>query len=486
MRPPIPKSILLALCLTLAWPGRDAAARSTGHPDDLNVVIRWNEALLQAVRETRLPPPQVARALAVVHTAMYDAWAAYDQRAVGTRLGAQLRRPPYEHDDGNKREAISHAAYRAAIDLFPAQRATLFDPLMLELGYLTGLLAIAPTAPAAIGRAAAEAVIVFRHHDGANQLGNMTPSGVPYADYTGYQPTNDPFVLTDPNRWQPLLQANGEPQRFLAPHWRHVTPFALASPSQFRPPAPPEFGTAQYLAEAVGVVYRSATLTDYTKAIAIYWADGPSTETPPGHWMLFAQAISARDRHSLDDAVKLFFALSNAVLDASIAAWDCKVAFDYVRPVSAIRNLFAGRTIPSWAGPGRGTGPIDGTAWQSYIPTPPFAEYVSGHSTFSAASAAVLSEFTVSDRMRLRATVRAGSSPVEPGTVPATDITLRWSTFSEAADQAGLSRRLGGIHFRSGDLAGREMGHRIGKQAWAQATRYFNGMKKSRRPATDD
>ena len=78
----------------------------------------------------------------------------------------------------------------------------------------------------------------------------------------------------------------------------------------------------------------------------MYWADGPSTETPPGHWMLFAQAVSRRDRHSLDDDVKMFFALGNALLDASIAAWDCKVAFDSVRPVSAIRFLFGGQADP--------------------------------------------------------------------------------------------------------------------------------------------
>jgi hypothetical protein len=89
-----------------------------------------------------------------------------------------------------------------------------------------------------------------------------------------------------------------------------------------------------------------------------------STETPPGHCRLFAQAVSARARHSLDDDVKLFFALGNALLDASIAAWDCKIAFDYIRPVSAIHHLFSERPIPAGAGPGRGTAPIDGAARQ--------------------------------------------------------------------------------------------------------------------------
>jgi PAP2 superfamily len=453
------KPALAAACVLIALSSSEAATRQA---ERLNVVLRWNQALLQAVRETRMPPPQVARALAIVHTCMYDAWAAYDSRGVGTQLGGRLRRPRVERSDSNKAEAMSHAAYLALVDLFPSRRDGLFDPLMTELGYAPPHSQAATSTAATIGSVAAAAVIAFRHDDGANQLGTMTPSGVPYADY-----------MSDPNRWQPLLQPDGQPQRFLVPHWSQVVPFALTSSSQFRPPEPAMYGTADYWHQAIELIYTSAALTDRTKSIAAYWADGPSTETPPGHWMLFAQAVSARDRHTLDQDVKLFFALGNALLDASIAAWDCKVAFDYVRPVSAIRLLFAGQQIPSWAGPYRGTQRIDGSMWQTYIATPPFAEYVSGHSTFSAAAAAVLSRFTGSDAMRFSVIIPAGSSPLEPGAVPASDITLSWQTFTEAADQAGVSRRYGGIHFRDGDLAARDIGRRVGAQAWKKALTYF-------------
>lgn len=91
MKLPVPTSLLLVVCLTLALPGRDALAQSIVPSNDVNVVIRWNQTLLQAIRETRMPPPQVARAFAIVHTAMYDARAAYDRRAVGTRRAATLR-----------------------------------------------------------------------------------------------------------------------------------------------------------------------------------------------------------------------------------------------------------------------------------------------------------------------------------------------------------------------------------------------------------
>jgi hypothetical protein len=106
--------------------------------------------------------------------------------------------------------------------------------------------------------------------------------------------------------------------------------------------------------------------------------------------------------------------------------------------------------------------------------TPAFPEYVSGHSAFSAAAAEVLKRFTGSDWFGGEVTIAAGSSLVEPGAVPVTDVTLRWRTFSAAADEAGMSRRYGGIHFVEGDLRGRELGRAVGLQAWMKARRYFN------------
>ena len=100
-----------------------------------NVVLRWNDALLQGVRDSKLGPPMVSRALAIIHTCAYDAWAAYDRDAAGTRFGGELRVPPNQRTRANKEEAISFAAYRAAVDLFPGSRTTVFDPLMAQLGF---------------------------------------------------------------------------------------------------------------------------------------------------------------------------------------------------------------------------------------------------------------------------------------------------------------------------------------------------------------
>jgi hypothetical protein len=140
--------------------------------------------------------------------------------------------------------------------------------------------------------------------------------------------------------------------------------------------------------------------------------------------------------------------------------------------------LFRGRTIIAWAGPHGGRGEIDGAEWlpyqPSYFPTPPFPENSSGHSNFSAAAAEILRGFTRRNIFGGDATIKAGSS-IEPGTVPATDTTLYWPTFSAAANEAGLSRRYGGIHFKQGDLDARRTGRLAARTAWAKALTYFNG-----------
>jgi hypothetical protein len=465
----------------LALSGCDLSTAPRLQENQDSVVVQWDEAALEAVRHTHLGPPMVARALAIVHTSMYDAWTAYDATAVGTQLGGALRRPPSERTRANKERAVSVAAYRALVDLFPSEQP-IFDDLMQQLGLDPADQSTDTTTAVGIGNVAATAVLSFRHHDGSNQLGDLAPGA--YSDYTGYQPVNSPSNVTDPNRWQPLLvfdsTGKATTQQFVAPQWGLVQPFALTSGAQLRPAAVPNlYPSTGYSQQAQEVIDYSANLTDEQKAIVEYWADGPGTELPPGHWALFAQWVSRRDSHTVDDDVKMFFALTNALIDVSIAVWDCKRAFDYVRPITAIRFLMAGQLIRAWGGPFRGTQTIPGEQWQAYqtsaVPTPAFPEFTSGHSGFSAAAAEVLRSYTGSDVFGYSVAIKAGTSRVEPGAVPASDITLAWSTFSEAADQAGISRRYGGIHFKEGDLQSRAMGRKVGAQAWIEAQAYFAG-----------
>ncbi len=455
-----------------------------------NPVVQWNNAALQGIRDSKLGAPVVARALAIVHTCMYDAWSAYDEKAVGTQLRDALRRPAAERTQANKERAISYAAFRALSDVLPVDTNSVYIPLMKQLGYDPNDNSTDIETPTGIGNVACAAVLEFRHHDKSNQLGDLAPG--PYTDWSGYAPVNIPGTIparaaaANPDHWQPLLYTDSTGslilQKFAGAQWCYVTPFALTKGEELRPavePGPFKYGSPEYERQAEEMVAISAALTDQQKMISEYWSDGPYSEQPPGHWLRFAQFVSVRDHHSLDDDVKLFFALSNAMLDAGIAAWDAKRTYDSVRPVTAIAFLFKGKTIRAWGGPGKGTIEMDGSQWIPYqpatFPTPPFPDYVSGHSTYSAAAARILSLWTGSDRFGDSVTLPAGSSKIEPGITPAKPVTLKWETFTDAADEAGMSRRYGGIHFARADLAGRQLGRLVADRAWAKVQTYFDG-----------
>jgi hypothetical protein len=274
-------------------------------------------------------------------------------------------------------------------------------------------------------------------------------------------------------------------QRFAGAQWCFVTPFALAKGEEFREalgPGPAKYGSTEYPQQAEEMIALSAGLTDRQKMISEYWADGPNSEQPPGHWLRFAQFVSVRDHHTLDDDVKMFFALTNAMLDAGIAAWDAKRAYNSARPVTAISLLFKGKRIRAWGGPGKGTIEMDGSQWIPYqpatFPTPPFPDYVSGHSTYSAAAARILTLWTRSEHFGDSATLPAGSSQIEPAGTPARPVTLKWETFADAANEAGMSRRYGGIHFARADLAGRQLGRLVADKVWPKAQTFFDGTAK--------
>ena len=475
------QAVLILTAVAQAQPSLDTPQRAD------NAALIWDEEILHGIRARPPGPTVAARAIAVVHTAMYDAWSAYDAVAVPTRPHTDWRRPDGERTEENRARAVSFAGYRAVVDLFPTE-APRYDALMRQLGYEPTDTSQDTRTAAGVGNAAAAAVLAFRHRDGSNQLGDLAPGR--YADYTGYVPLNTPSTVVDPNRWQPLAVVDGSRvviQTYTTPQWGLVVPFAMISGSQHRPAeGPPRYPDPRYKEEADEVLALSAALTDYHKVIAEHFADGPSSEFPPGHWAVYAQFVSRRDAHTLDDDVKMFFALGNGLLDASIAAWDAKRHFDSARPVTAIRFLYAGQPIQAWGGPNQGTVTMRGELWRPYqipnVVTPPFPEFFSGHSVFSATGAEILKRITGSDAFGYTVTIPAGSSPGEPGRVPAADVLLSWNSFSEAADAAGMSRRYGGIHFRSGDLAGRTIGRVIGAATWAKAQTYFDGTAQRAEP----
>ena len=485
------------------------------------VSVRWDRVAQQAVAESKVGPTIASRTYGIVHTAMFDAWAAYDERAIATQLGDELQRPQAENTDANKIEAMSFAAYQALSELFPDQ-TQIFDALMAELGFDPTNDATDTTTAAGIGNVSAEALMSIRRQDGSNQIGG-------YADTTGYIPINTPGNPEALDRWTPertpIDSPDAKVQEFLTPQWSLVDGFSLDAPDYFRPEAPQPFllvedatvdlkdqtitladgsivgiskdlvGTLinpEFIAQAENVVAISANLTDEQKLIAEFWEDGGGTSFPAGTWMTFGQFVSARDNHSLDEDAKLFFTLGNAVFDAGVATWEAKVFYDYARPVRVIRDLgklgligefnaeLGGYAIEAWAGPEQGTQTILATDFSTYQmpgsdPSPPFAEYPSGHSTFSAAGATVLELLSGSDAFGADITFEVGGSRFEPDFTPQNEVTLDWNTFAEAADEAGMSRLYGGIHFIEGDLNGRLLGQEVGAEVFESAQFFING-----------
>jgi hypothetical protein len=489
----------------------------TPRPSD-DVILKWDEQLLSVIRAypAATGPTITARALGVMHTAAYDAWAAYDPVAKVTRPDGPSQQAKASNTLANKSQAISYAAYRALDDLFPTSKFPSVPPsssspgystpdvLLRSLGFDPAVTTTVPSTPAGVGNLAAKAVLDFRHHDGSNQLGDEPARTTPdpskaYADYTGYTPRNAWNQVNDVWRWQPLCVltpagiSNGMPptppdgnctapnyviQKPLTPQWGKVIPFSLAA-SQYRVPGPTKNPDGTFSTADIDLALAdTSNLDDVKKATAEYWADGPKSEFPPGHAALFAQALSRMRSFSLDTDVKLFFALGNAMQDASIAAWYQKYVWDFVRPITGIRERYKGQLITSWLGPNKGFGKVPAEQWLPYqalnVVTPAFPEYVSGHSTFTAAGATLLAAFTGSDSFGASVTIPAHSSKIESNT-PATDVKLSWATFSDASNDAGMSRRWGGIHFQTGDFHGRALGRQVAQFVWGTSQNYING-----------
>ncbi|HYO75681.1 MAG TPA: haloperoxidase, partial [Thermoanaerobaculia bacterium] len=368
MRPTRLAFLLLLLCLTTA------AGAAEYQP---SAAYAWldvaQEATAREVDRNGARPTIISRTLAIALTAMYDAWAAYDDKAVGTRLGGSLRRPPSERTDANKTKAIAYATFRALEDVYPDDRVWLEEQMRAK-GFDPHDRSRDVTTPQGIGNVAAAAVIAYRHRDGANQLGDeVGGNGKPYSDYTYYKPVNTVAKVIDPDRWQPIPFANprgGEKLTpgFLTPHWYRVKPFALDRSDQFRPGPPPLVGSEQMKKEIDEVIAFNAALTPEQKATVEFMRDGPRSTGQSGHWLKFAQMVSRRDRHDIDRDVKLYFAVANVAMDAFIACWETKRYYDSSRPWTLVRHYYAKESINGWAGPGKGVVKLTADNWHPYSP----------------------------------------------------------------------------------------------------------------------
>ena len=611
----------------------------------VSVARRWNEVLLQAIRNDYARPTVHARNLFHTAAAMYDAWSVYSDVSIPWLLGRERNgtscnfEAPVQPVDitAAKEEALSYAIYRIINHRFASSPGASnirrdANALMSWLDYDISLdsTEYSTGSPAAIGNYIGQCYIEFGLEDGSNER-----DGYRNISYKAVNPPLEPALpgnpnILDLNRWQPLaledyIDQAGNPvtgtPEFLSPEWGQVVPFALSQDDltiyqrdgfdywvYHDPKMPPTIdGTltdsykytfslvsvwSSHLDPGDGVLidispaslgniesypgqfedypdfYRmfqggdasrgydinpvtgapylpqQVLRGDYTRVLAEFWADGPDSETPPGHWFVILNKISDHDllqrRFSgegeelslLEWDIKSYLLLGGAMHDAAITAWGIKGWYDYIRPISSLRamadrgqssdpalpsfhvdgiTLIAGYIelvdnddplvgddnehlnkikLLAWKGPNFIADPETDTAgvdwvlaenWWPYqrpsFVTPPFAGYISGHSTYSRAAAEILTALT--------------ADPYFPGGMsgfeisaneflvfeegPTVDMTLQWATYRDASDQCSLSRIWGGIHPPVDDIPGRLIGIKIGTDAFLVGKSYFDG-----------
>lgn len=369
---------------------------------------RWNEILLGAVREAGTNPVRVSRTLALLNAAIYDAIIAACDAKLAHRRSAPAERDSRIRLLAPPDELSSHASVDAAI----------------AAAAVAVLGAIYPDRASEFERQAEE-LIQVRLAAGTHTTSDLaagTEIGQKVGAMAVVRAGGDNAgvvwqgeIAAEPGGWMPARPfLNDQPTEPLAGTWRT---WLLRDGSDLRPGPPPAYLSPEWQAEADEVVRVNQRLTDDQVRIARFWADGAGTDTPPGHWMRIAIELSRRDRLSSADAARLFAHLAIAQADAFIACWDAKFAYLSGRPAGL---------IPGFA---------------PTIITPNFPSYISGHATLSGASSVVLAAFFPSD--------------------------AAWLT--EQAEEAALSRLYGGIHWRSDNEVGLQVGRQIGSLAVARA-----------------
>ena len=469
--------LLLMICLFSTMCRTKNSENTVTEPTGTeNLAYKWGQLSLEATAldtERFNPRPTItSRYLGLIWTAVFDAWSRFDEKAIPVYLSEVTRRPKEEHTLENKQIAISYAAYRAMSEYYFSDKA-LFTDFMKELGLDPSNNSLDPSTPEGIGNLAAKAVIEARHGDGANQYGEEEGSqNTPYHNYIGYEPVNSADENVDPNRWQPKYFSDGKGGYFapgcLTPYWDKVKPIGLKSADQFRPGPPPMIGSRQLEEEVAEVIALQANLSDHDKALVEFMRDGPQSVQQAGHWLKFAQDVSRRDKHTLDEDVKMYFLNQVVAMDAFIASWDSKMFYDYARPYALVHKYYENEIIKAWGGEGKGMMEIEGKQWRPYSPEtflcPPFPSYVSGHSTISGACAEALKLWTGSDEFGEKVTLVAGAL-TEPDNL-GDSVVLEFPTFTKTAEMAGISRVMGGYHIQADNVAGLQLGRDIAREVW--------------------
>lgn len=404
------------------------------------VLTNWYRLILELVRHTpTYSPPVAARAFGYIGVTAFEATASGSATLVS--LAGQLtglnpipsRDPGLAYDEA----VVLHAALAASARAYffntgpTGQRAMTAMAAKLAVQVATGLPGDVVSRSEAYGVAVAAHILQWSEGDGGALVENM---GFPLE-----------YDLTKgPSHWVPtsLIRQQQVP---LLPVWGNNRPFVMPDGASCPLPAPPEYSedpASDFYREALEVVEIAKNLTDEQRLIARFWSDDPMlSPTPPGHWISIAMQILARDGRDIDTCVDVLARLGMAVSDGFIGCWNSKFEYDLLRPVTYIRRLMDPK-------------------WEPLLITPPFPEYPSGHSTQSAAAATVLTDLFGENFAFTDVTHEDDGMAGRP-----------FPSFWAAADEAGISRLYGGIHFRAAVERGMDQGRCIGAHVNALKTR---------------
>jgi hypothetical protein len=395
-----------------------------------DVVVAWNATAIDAARDDSTFVGLFTRNVATVSAAVYDA------------VDAIVHTGPSYHSDiaaprsASPEAAASEAAFTVLVGLYPDQKA-LFDSTLAET------LGTIPDGPdkaegRAVGIAAANAILAWRANDGSSQIMTYTPG-------------------TAPGQWRPTPPLYGSA---IEPMWGDVAPFAIPSAKQFMPPPPPALDSPEYAAalnqvESLGAV-DSTTRTPEETEIGSFWAyDLPGIGPPPVFFNQIAEEIALEQHNTFEQNVRMFGLADTAMADAAIVAWYTKYNYDFWRPVTAIQlantdgnpDTVADPTWMPLGSPGHGVVPNF---------TPAFPSYVSGHATFGGALFQTLADFYHTDNVHFTLT-----SDELPG------VTRSYTSFSQAAQENGMSRIYLGIHYIFDSTEGIATGESIANYVFA-------------------
>lgn len=392
-------------------PPRATAPRGEERRPD--VILRWNEEALEAIRENKTPPPQAARVLAILHVGLYDSintiYSTHEPYLVRLRAVADI--DPIAGCCGCA-ETILVALFPKRSDRFRQVRDQMLEAVPPGAARRRGL---------DLGTHVARRILDDRKAD------------------TGKGDYRVPVAI---GIWRPTPPGKEQP---LLPGWGEVRPFGVRDKRKFRPADPPDLTSDEYAQDfnevkGLGGV-DSLNRTADQALVAYFWNDGSGTCTPPGHWNLIAQEVSSIKKLSLAENARLFALLNLALSDAGICCWHCKFRFRFWRPITAIHE--SGRdanedTVPD-------------PKWKPLLESPPFPSYTSGHSTFSGAAAGIL---------------RGVLNEDVPFTIGSDGLPGRrhYKSFRDAALEAGRSRIYGGIHFEFDNREGLAVGAAIAEE----------------------